>query len=216
MARTTGRSGFKMKSGNSSSFKMMGSSSPLHGRKEDKTKYESMNAVHKSITGDMTDQQLRDIAVSQHGGKASKFNVDMNYLKKLRTSRKPKEKALKETPADSTTSEVVAPATLQESRDVLYNRENFKEEGWFSDTPEPTPERKKEVSKASKSGYMRNLQQAVESKYGKPIHEIQDPEDYQMAADAMTDDEGNILPMSSPSGQWSGRGSKAARVKKRK
>ena len=109
MARTTGRSGFKMKSGNSSSFKMMGSSSPLHGGKEDKAKLASMQTVHESITGDMTDQQLRDIAVSQHSGKASKFNVDIKYLKKLRNSRNTEVVA----PVTTDTTETVAPVTTK-------------------------------------------------------------------------------------------------------
>lgn len=51
---------------------------------------------------------------------------------------------------------------------------------------------------------MRDLQVAVEKKYGKPLHEISDPTDRQMAGDAMIDEEGKILPMSSASGQYSG------------
>ena len=85
MARTP----FKLKSVNNitgSSFKMMGSS-PIRGKKEDKAKLASMQATHSAVTADMTDKELRDLAVEQHAGKASKFNVDFNYLKKLRNAK---------------------------------------------------------------------------------------------------------------------------------
>ena len=216
MARTSksrGASTFKLRS-QGSTFKMIGSSSPLRGKKEDKAKQESMNAVHKSITGDMTDQQLRDIAVSQHGGQANQFNVDIKYLKKLRTLRKGKGDALKESSAESTTSEVVAPPTLQESRDDVFGTEK---EGTLLGDSGLSAQRKKALKEASKSGYMRKLREAVAKKYGGSgdLASIDDPEDRQMAGDAMIDDQGNILPMSSASGQYSG-GALLKRYKKRK
>ena len=92
MARTSksrGAAGFKLRS-QGSTFKMIGSSSPLRGKKEDKAKLKSMQETHAAVTGNMTDQQLRDMTVAQHGGKSSKFNVDINYLKKLRAARRTK------------------------------------------------------------------------------------------------------------------------------
>jgi len=100
--------------------------------------------------------------------------------------------------------EVVAPPTLQEKRDAIYNKEDFAEKNWFENTPAPSAEREAVIEDAVKSGYMRDLETSVEKKYGKPLHEISDPVDRQMAGDAMIDKDGNILPMSSASGQYSG------------
>ena len=51
---------------------------------------------------------------------------------------------------------------------------------------------------------MRDLAKAVETKYGKPLHELSG-EESQMAGDAMIDPKtGKILSMSSASGQYSG------------
>ena len=160
-----GKSGFKMNG--SPMQRNFGIGSPLLGKKEDKFKQKSYNEVTSSVTKDMTDEQLREMATKS-------------------------------------SEEVVAPATLQESRDSYYNREAFADEGWFADTPAPTEERRKVLAEARKSGYMRDLRTAVEQKYGKELHEIDDPVDRQMAGDAMIDEKGNILPMSSPSGQYSG------------
>ena len=106
MARTP----FKLKSGNNmtgSSFKMMGSS-PIRGKKEDKAKLASMQATHSAVTADMTDKELRDLAVKQHAGKANKFNVDFDYLKKLRSSRKSSSESAEvvETPTTTETSKM--------------------------------------------------------------------------------------------------------------
>lgn len=102
---------------------------------------------------------------------------------------------------------VVAPPTLQEHRDTFYNNDDFAasgKEGWFKGIKRPSEERDKVISEGVKSGYMNKLQNAVEKKYGKPLHEISSDTDRQMAGDAMIDEEGNILPMSSASGQYSG------------
>ena len=80
---------FKMKAGKEGPMKKNFPSA--FQKKGDKAKLKSMNAVHDAVTGDMTDQQLRDMAVSQHGGKSSKFNVDVRYLKKLRAARRTKD-----------------------------------------------------------------------------------------------------------------------------
>ena len=62
---------FKQRS-QGSSFKMMGSS-PIKGKKEDKAKLKSMQTTHDAVTGDMTDQELRDLVIKQHGGKEMIF-----------------------------------------------------------------------------------------------------------------------------------------------
>ena len=199
-----GKSGFKMNG--SPMQRNFGIGSPLLGKKEDKFKQKSYNEVTSSVTKDMTDEQLREIAVKQHldkdgDARANKYNVSFDHLKALRNA---KNKSSEKKVTTKSSEEVVAPATLQESRDSYYNREAFADEGWFADTPAPTEERRKVLAEARKSGYMRDLTTAVEKKYGKELHEIDDPVDRQMAGDAMIDEKGNILPMSSPSGQYSG------------
>jgi len=78
MARKQG-SGFKMKS------------SPMLGKKEDKRKFDTYNKARASVTGDMTDQQLREIAVNQHLKKgkptANRWNVSYDELVKLRGAK---------------------------------------------------------------------------------------------------------------------------------
>ena len=76
---------FTMKSSNKTTFKMMGSTSPI---RKDPASYQ---AALDMVTPNMTDAELRDIALTQHGGKASKFNVSLNTLKKVRRSLQPKE-----------------------------------------------------------------------------------------------------------------------------
>jgi hypothetical protein len=88
MARTSksrGASPFAMKSGNKTSFKMMGNTSPM---RNDPASYQ---AALDKVTANTTDAELRDIALTQHGGKASKFNVSLNTLKKVRRGMQPKE-----------------------------------------------------------------------------------------------------------------------------
>jgi hypothetical protein len=65
MARTP----FKLRS--SGPFKMMGSSPMQQSqKKKDAAKRATYNEAIDSVTGDMTDEQLRDMSVEQHGGKA--------------------------------------------------------------------------------------------------------------------------------------------------
>ena len=83
MARTP----FKLRS--SGPFKMMGSSPMQQSqKKKDEAKKATYNEVVNSVTGDMTDEQLRDMSVEQHGGKASKWNVSYDTLIKQRNSKK--------------------------------------------------------------------------------------------------------------------------------
>jgi len=76
---------FTMKSSNKTTFKMMGSTSPI---RKDPASYQ---AALDKVSANMTDAELRDIALTQHGGKASKFNVSLNTLRKVRRSMQPKE-----------------------------------------------------------------------------------------------------------------------------
>ena len=129
MARTSksrGAAGFKLRS-QGSTFKMIGSSSPLRGKKEDKAKLKSMQETHAAVTGDMTDQQLREMTVAQHGGKSSKFNVDLDYLKKLRAARRTKtvEKPVetkKEAPTPSPEDRMQAFTISEEDRRSIHRK----------------------------------------------------------------------------------------------
>ena len=78
---------FLMRSGNTSTFKMMGSSSPIRNPED---KFTTMNTTYDNVTGDMTDEQLQKMTVAQHGSKAHKLNVDMKTMIKLRNQRKKK------------------------------------------------------------------------------------------------------------------------------
>jgi len=152
-------------------------------------------------------QEIREMVkannASTRGKKnAGKLKIDVREM----WSYMPKPKAkTKEATKTKPEEKVVAPATLQEKRDNVYNREDFAKEGYFQNVAAPSAEREAEIKRAGKSGYMRDLEVAVEKKYGKSLHEIEDPADRQMAGDAMIDPKtGEILPMSSASGQYSG------------
>ena len=86
MARKNGP-GFKMKRSDTPVFKMMGGNSPIRNLDD---KFTTMNTTYDSVTGDMTDEQLRKLTVEQHGSKAHKFNVDFRTMQKLRNQRKKK------------------------------------------------------------------------------------------------------------------------------
>ena len=150
-------------------------------------------------------QEIREMVkannASTRGKKnAGKLKIDVREMWSYMPKAKTKE-ATKTKPEEK----VVAPATLQEKRDNVYNREDFAKEGYFQNVAAPSAEREAEIKRAGKSGYMRDLEVAVEKKYGKSLHEIEDPTDRQMAGDAMIDPKtGEILPMSSASGQYSG------------
>ena len=152
-------------------------------------------------------QEIREMVkannASTRGKKnAGKLKIDVREM----WSYMPKPKAkTKEATKTKPEEKVVAPATLQEKRDNVYNREDYAGTGYFQNVAAPSAEREAEIKRAGKSGYMRDLEVAVEKKYGKSLHEIEDPTDRQMAGDAMIDPKtGEILPMSSASGQYSG------------
>ena len=136
--------------------------------------------------------------------KGSMSNSQIDARKMWSYMPKSTETKAEKTEAEKTEKPVVAPATLQEKRDHFYNKDEYADKGYFQDTPALGEEREAVLAEAKKSGYMRDLQTAVEDKYGKSYHDISDPVDKQMAGDAMIDEEGNILPMSSASGQYSG------------
>ena len=158
--------------------------------------------------GGASKQEIREMVkahnASTRGKKnAGKLKVDVRNM----WSYMPKEKAKSEKTEVSKTKvkKVVAPATLQEKRDNVYNREDYAGTGHFQNVAAPSAGREAEIKRAGKSGYLRDLEVAVEKKYGKSLHEIEDPTDRQMAGDAMINPEtGEILPMSSASGQYSG------------
>ena len=92
---------FKQRS-QGSSFKMMGSS-PLKGGKRkqkeaDARKYKSYTTTVDAVTADLTNEQLREMALSQHIDSttgettANKWNVSYAHLLKLRNAAKPTEK----------------------------------------------------------------------------------------------------------------------------
>tara|TARA_B100001094_G_scaffold10761_1_gene9630 strand:- start:153 stop:608 length:456 start_codon:yes stop_codon:yes gene_type:complete len=119
MARTSksrGASPFAMKSGNKTTFKMMGSTSPM---RKDPASYQ---ATLDKVTANMTDAELRDIVVKQHGGKASKFNVSLNTLKKIRRSMQPKETTENvEKPAETKTK---TPSDSDEMQEYVISNED--------------------------------------------------------------------------------------------
>ena len=85
MARTSksrGASAFTMKSGNKTTFKMMGSSSPMHVAGTPETYAAAIDAV----TSGMSDDDLRKIAVDQHKTGTRGFDVSMKTLKQKRRS----------------------------------------------------------------------------------------------------------------------------------
>ena len=90
MARKNGP-GFKMKRSDTPVFKMMGGNSPIRNLDD---KFATMNTTYDAVTGDMTDEQLRNMSREQHKvdgkPKAHKFNVDFRTMQKLRNQRKKK------------------------------------------------------------------------------------------------------------------------------
>mgnify|MGYP003132709058 FL=1 len=161
-------------------------------KKKDAAKRESYNATLDAVTPNMTDDQLRDLVLKQHGGEANKWNVNINTLKKIRSgmqSETPIE------PVEPSNEYVEVPSTYGERRqDFVSTQLNPDVEG-LSD------ERKAQMEKDVKSGYQGKLTQAIINKYGKLPHELtgQDRID---AGNAMIDKDGNILPMSSIRGQF--------------
>lgn len=152
----------------------------------------SYQAALDKVTANMTDAELRDIVVKQHGGKASKFNVSLNTLKKVRRGMQPKETTEN---VEKTETPVETPSTYGERRQDFVSTE------LNPDVKGLDRERKMQMDKDVKSGYQGKLRDAIINKYGKLPHELtgQDRID---AGNAMIDKDGNILPMSSITGQF--------------
>jgi hypothetical protein len=74
MARTTGRSGFKMRSGNTSTFKMMGSSPMRGGDKQSASEYyqTGTNTVQEMVNAGATSKELRDFVLAHNAGTRGK------------------------------------------------------------------------------------------------------------------------------------------------
>jgi len=195
---------FTMRSSNKpAGFKMMGSSSPVRKDKDKDNKFTTYKTTQDNVTGNMTDEELRKMAVDQHEGTSGKWNVSFNQLKKLRNAKKPKE--VKTDIADNK-EPVIPPSTLQEQR-----KDFFRDEEASTTTSQISlnevaggdisEDRELELRKSQKSGYINKLRDAVEDKYGMRLDQIEDPEDRQKAEDAMIDPKtGELLPMSSAAG----------------
>ena len=56
-------------------------------QKKGEDKAAAYNKIVNSITADMTDEQLRSMAVKHNAGKASKHNISFAHLKKLRNQQ---------------------------------------------------------------------------------------------------------------------------------
>ena len=110
-----------MKSGNKTSFKMMGSSkSPMRATGTPETYAAAIDAV----TSDMSDDDLRKIAVDQHKTGTRGFDVSMKTLQKKRRSIQPKvSEEVKET--------ITKPKTSDEDKLQGYTISNEDQERIF-------------------------------------------------------------------------------------
>ena len=135
MERKSTNGGFKLKGHTLPGIKQFKSTKMADGRAKsssfqkrgDKDKQKSMQETHAAVTGDMTDEQLREMTVAQHGGKSSKFNVDLDYLKKLRAARRTKtvEKPVetkKEAPTPSPEDRMQAFTISEEDRRSIHRK----------------------------------------------------------------------------------------------
>jgi len=160
MARTSKSRGvkpFNLRSTNKTSFKNMGSSLP-DGRAKSSAfqsdKFASMNKTYDAVTGDMTDEQLRDMTVSQHGGKADKFNVDFRTMQKLRNQKR--KKSTKETPTETTKTKTSD--TGRKFEQFAISTEDQKRiTDKYGMGPDPTGNREKELKRAAEKFANRNL-----------------------------------------------------------
>ena len=62
-------------------------SSAFQKKAEDESKAAAYDKIVNSITADMTDEQLRDMAVKHNAGKAGKHNISFAHLKRLRNQQ---------------------------------------------------------------------------------------------------------------------------------
>ena len=153
------------------------------------------------VTADMTDAQLLALSKENRTSgetnrlKSGKFGASIKDLQRQRTFLTDSTEEIK--PKVTETKKTIMPVTLQDNRDLTF-------QNVLEGSPELTDERALEIGEQARLNKTKELRKAVEKKYGKMYHEITDPTDRQMAGDAMVDEQGNILPMSSASGQYSG------------
>jgi len=164
------------------------------GGEFDPSGFESQNAFRK--------------ALRLHNNKYS--NKDRRHIPYKEATKIWKENAPKKV-NEPPKKPVASNVTLQENRDMFFNKEeNAFNDGSFDDVEVPTHDRQREHAKASESGYLADLEKAVEAKYGKNRgygygYDNDDKIASDMAGNAMIDPKTKeILPMSSISGQWSG------------
>ena len=181
-------------------YKMKGHSLPGPNQRKPGTpkrgdKMKTYQATIDAVTPDMTDDQLRQMVLKQHAGKADKWNVSLNTLKKIRSGMQSETPA---EPVEPPKESVEIPSTLQEYRDDVFEGVGDISQQKLSE------ERRAQLHKDLESGYQTKLRNAIVNKYGKELHELtgQDAID---AGNAMIDKEGNILPMSSAGSTFSER-----------
>ena len=158
---------FLMRSGNTSTFKMMGSSSPIRNPED---KFKTMNTTYDNVTGDMTDEQLRNMTLEQHKvdgkPKANKFNVDMKTMIKLRNqlknqSRDTDVKSTTETKKVVDQSSTKTSETKEKDRDydvyAISSEDQKRITEKYGMGPDPTGNREKELKRAAEKFANRNL-----------------------------------------------------------
>jgi len=137
-------------------------------------------------------------------------NKDRRYIPYKEATKIWEDNAPEKENEPPTSEPVPSNMTLQEARDMFYNKEDYSDKGYFQDVDVPTDERREEYKKAIESGYLADLRKAVEAEYGEDIgyghgYTVDDDIASNMARNAMIDPETKkILPMSSASGGWSG------------
>ena len=128
MNRGAKGSAFKLKSGNKTTFKMMGSSkSPMRVTGTPET----YAAAIDEVTSDMSDDDLRNIALDQHKTGTRKWDVSLKTLKKQRRSLQPKEtteivkkpvETKKETSTTSSEDELVGYTISNEDQERIFQK----------------------------------------------------------------------------------------------
>ena len=129
MARTSksrGASPFTMKSGNKTTFKIMGSS-PMRVTGTPET----YDAAIDAVTADMSDEELRDIALEQHKTGTRGWDVSLKTLQKKRRSLRPTESTKevkkpveikKETTTTSDSDELTGYTISNEDQEAIFQK----------------------------------------------------------------------------------------------
>ena len=132
MARTSksrGAAPFAMKSGNKTSFKMMGSSkSPMRVAGTPETYAAAIDAV----TPDMSDDDLRKIAVNQHKTGTRGFDVSMKTLQQKRRSLNKKNNEEQPEVSEEIKETIAKPKTSDKDELQGYTMSNEDQERIFN------------------------------------------------------------------------------------